>query len=123
MTSSILPAGPGVPGFPVLPFVPLVPFVPLLLTTDNVAERAPGPWGAKLIITWQLEPATTWPMQLVELIRKSPGLLPENVRADITSGADPLLATLTACGLLIVDCGWAENTTELDSHRGSGPGR
>jgi hypothetical protein len=74
MTSSIFPAGPGGPCGPVAPLLPggpcgSEPPVPesvtlagldgALLTIDSTAVRGPSAWGAKLTVTWQLEPAAS----------------------------------------------------------------
>jgi hypothetical protein len=76
------------------------------------AVRAPVAVGVKVTFTVQLPPAATGAArQVLELMAKSPGLVPARVRLLIDSGALPVLLTVTVRAAAVVLVVWFPNAT------------
>ena len=79
-----------------------------LVSKVKVPDRAPRACGQNRTPTWQLVPAATGCWQRSPT-RKSPGSVPPTTTPEMTSGADPLLVTVSACSAPTVPSGWVPN--------------
>lgn len=77
-----------------------------LLAICNAAVLGPCSCGAKLTPSVHLAPEGIWPKHPLELIKKSCGSAPANVKLEICSGPVPELVIVSDCGLEMVCSGW-----------------
>ena len=85
-----------------VPLSATVGSVGALLDSSTVAERAPGPCGAKRKETVQDLLGAIAPPQVSLPLKKSWGFPPPNESPATSSGAEPLFVSTTACGVLTV---------------------